>query len=409
MKKLIILNYQREVPPFMINEISIAKKYFDIIYYVTPYLVNDNSNAIKCENVFVIQMGKCKKIKAIIPAVCKLFSKEILDDFIGAIKSKVNLKSFTRHIAAEAGCASMLYNESSKIIRESDNNDQVVVLAAWFSVEAYAAALLKRKFNQIRAFSFAHAFELNSEVNDFVALSLNEFKQLWIDKVFFISNTMRNVYHNATKNKFAKYNTKEFVRYLGSKKIYSTNNETQNEEFNICSCSTMVELKRLNLICESLKFWHNDCTIVWTHIGDGPMFEELKKQSENVLKINSKIKINLLGKLSNKEVQNYYANNSVDLFVSVSSSEGLPISILEALSYGIPVLATNVGSCGEVVTNDVGFLIDKFIDPEGLCEYFLKFQGFSKDEKQLYRDNAFKRWMEKFNIENTARNFYNEL
>ena len=40
-----------------------------------------------------------------------------------------------------------------------------------------------------------------------------------------------------------------------------------------------------------------------------------------------------------------------DLFVQVSSSEGVPVSIMEALSFGIPVLATNVGGVGEIVYN----------------------------------------------------------
>ncbi|NCO54621.1 MAG: glycosyltransferase, partial [Bacteroidetes bacterium] len=49
----------------------------------------------------------------------------------------------------------------------------------------------------------------------------------------------------------------------------------------------------------------------------------------------------------------------VDLFINVSESEGIPVSIMEALSAGIPVIATNVGGTNEIVNNDVGFLIDK--------------------------------------------------
>lgn len=48
-----------------------------------------------------------------------------------------------------------------------------------------------------------------------------------------------------------------------------------------------------------------------------------------------------------------------NLFVLPSYNEGLPVAILEAMSYGIPVISTNVGSIEEVVkNNETGFIIN---------------------------------------------------
>ena len=41
----------------------------------------------------------------------------------------------------------------------------------------------------------------------------------------------------------------------------------------------------------------------------------------------------------------------------MSHSEGLPLSILEALRVGLPVITTNAGGCPETVTNENGFVI----------------------------------------------------
>jgi glycosyltransferase involved in cell wall biosynthesis len=51
----------------------------------------------------------------------------------------------------------------------------------------------------------------------------------------------------------------------------------------------------------------------------------------------------------------------------MSSNEGLPMSIIEALSVGLPILATRVGGMPEAVKNDVnGFLLSR--DPESLAK-----------------------------------------
>lgn len=57
-KKLLILNYQREVPPFLQTQVKFAKDFFDDIYYVTPKLYNDNTETICYENVRVVIIKK---------------------------------------------------------------------------------------------------------------------------------------------------------------------------------------------------------------------------------------------------------------------------------------------------------------------------------------------------------------
>jgi glycosyltransferase involved in cell wall biosynthesis len=50
---------------------------------------------------------------------------------------------------------------------------------------------------------------------------------------------------------------------------------------------------------------------------------------------------------------------SCDIYLSTSHFEGLPFTILEAMAYGIPVIATNVDGARDIITDgDNGFLVE---------------------------------------------------
>lgn len=122
----------------------------------------------------------------------------------------------------------------------------------------------------------------------------------------------------------------------------------------VISCSKIYPLKRVPLIFEALNELE-DYNIEWTHIGDGPDFEALKQK----IKVERKehLTVNLLGRIPNKEVLAYYTKHHFDMFVNMSTSEGVPVAIMEASSFGIPILATDVGSTAEEVPAQVGELL----------------------------------------------------
>jgi len=52
-----------------------------------------------------------------------------------------------------------------------------------------------------------------------------------------------------------------------------------------------------------------------------------------------------------------YILNGIDIFALSSKTEGLPLVILEALSTGVPCVATNVGGVSEVMNESVGAIV----------------------------------------------------
>lgn len=88
--------------------------------------------------------------------------------------------------------------------------------------------------------------------------------------------------------------------------------------------------------------------------GTGPEEAQLKADVQRY-KITQYVKF--LGWVEGNDKINQLRNNQV--FVLPSYNEGLPIAILEAISYGMPVIATSVGSVGEAVKNNVnGFVFE---------------------------------------------------
>lgn len=140
-------------------------------------------------------------------------------------------------------------------------------------------------------------------------------------------------------------------------------------------------------------------------VGDGPDLHLLKKfVIENGLSEN----VSLLGRLSRKDI--FELLKKSDLFVLVSKYEGFPRSILEAMSFGLPIIASNVSGIPESVTSDIGFLLDKNTKEE-LAE---KIQ-FLSTHPEVFKDmsiNAKKNSKELFDIkimcEKTTK-IYSEL
>ena len=121
----------------------------------------------------------------------------------------------------------------------------------------------------------------------------------------------------------------------------------------IVSCSTVYPLKRVELIHDALLA--SNLKIVWTHIGAGPSFNQLVSKVESETR--EGLEVVLVGQVSHDDVIQYYQTHVVDLFINLSTNEGVPVSIMEAISFDIPAVATNVGATSEIVCDETGFLL----------------------------------------------------
>jgi glycosyltransferase involved in cell wall biosynthesis len=83
---------------------------------------------------------------------------------------------------------------------------------------------------------------------------------------------------------------------------------------------------------------------------------------------------------------------------------------MEALSYSIPVIATNVGGVNEIVKNNFnGLLLSANPEPAEVANAISKFIGLSAEAKEKFNQNAFEFWNTNYNAENNYADFTNRL
>ncbi|MCC3751088.1 MAG: glycosyltransferase family 4 protein [Halorhodospira halophila] len=130
-------------------------------------------------------------------------------------------------------------------------------------------------------------------------------------------------------------------------------------------------------------------------IGDGPLQEALETRA-TALGIRDRIKF--AGLCQDVEARLARAQ----LFVLPSHWEGLPISVLEAMSVGLPVLASNVGGTSEAIEHaQTGYLIDPG-DTDGWTAKLRQLLEHPGERTRL-GTNARERHRQRFTLERMAR------
>lgn len=288
------------------------------------------------------------------------------------------------------------------------NPNETIIYSYWANQNILAALMLKDKMPELVCVTRAHGYDLYEERQTGNYLPFRNYIYKNVDFIFTISDQGKNYlverYGSLVESKI------ETAR-LGVKKVANNidikPSKKENELF-IVSCSYLSPVKRIDLLIEELAKV-DDIKIKWRHIGSGILWDELNQLAQNLLSSKKNIDFKFMGHQKNSDIYKFYSDHHIDLFVNVSESEGIPVSFMEAQSFGIPIIATNVGGVSEIVNNNNGYLIDKDFSNGtiGKClrDYILK----SEHEKYIMRQNAYNSWMKKYNADRNYREFMKKL
>jgi colanic acid/amylovoran biosynthesis glycosyltransferase len=324
----------------------LAQEFEQVFIYPHDYFGKDENMSFDLPaNVKVIHLNK-----SILPAQ-KL---EVMMSFLGAFFYELmhthNREWLTRDIKRLVPIYAAQYALGAGLIRWLKENNvdlnRSVFYSYWFSNSALCLAILKKR-NLIRDFvSRAHSLDLYHEdwglLNEVILIPpFRHFKQRYVHTIFSI-NDHGQLY---LKNKFPKLLVK--TAYLGVDDFGLNPNSLQDASKPVVvTCSGFDENKRLHLLGESLSRINKP--VRWIHFGDGVMRSEAEASITS-----SAVEFVVMGQTTNAAIRKFYQENHVDLFVNVSLVEGLPVTIMEALSHGIPALATAVNGTPEAVKDGV--------------------------------------------------------
>ena len=114
-----------------------------------------------------------------------------------------------------------------------------------------------------------------------------------------------------------------------------------------------------------------------------------------------------MGFLPNTNVKELLSQQSFDLFINASESEGVPVSIMEAMSYGIPVIAPNVGGISDIVNDSTGKLLSSNPSIKEIADAIQEI--YYSSSYSNYRENAFLMVKENYNADSNYINFIKKL
>lgn len=292
--------------------------------------------------------------------------------------------------------------EAARILRFLKKNDiekRGLIYSYRFEYQPYVGILIQKKYPGYKIIARGHGADLFEWRNKDNYIPLREKILSHTDKVYLIADDGRKY----LEKKYPEYARKLEVSRLGTGDYGFPNIRREKGKISVVSCSAAVAVKRIDLIAKALSNII-DIEISWIHFGEGPLLDDIKALCRKILPQN--IHTDFRGFVPNDEVLKEYKSGKYQLFLNVSSSEGVPVSIMEVMSFGIPCIATTVGGTGEIITDGKdGILLDADFDSSELADWVRKFADMDEDEYWTYRENARNSWQEKYSAEKNYSRF----
>ncbi len=381
---------------FLQTELEVYGSIFDYIYIfpLNTTVANNRpipKNAEICTNTPISNLKKMGILLMNFPLIFKI----LLIEFLGTDKKIFflsNLHNWAKNVITSIAISKTVQSIKSTVSKEK----AISYYSFWMNPWALALSILKDQ-GKIDKFVFrCNGIDIYDERRKGNYMPFRKYN--YIHTKYVVPNSKKSASYLLEKNIFPS-KIKPF--YLGTLN-YGLNPFSSTDRFCLVSCGRIHPVKRTHLITEILQ--HIDFEITWLHIGGEK--KNLKAIELLAEKLPSNVKVEFTGYLSTyEEIIDIYKNRSINLFINTSSTEGLPVSIQEAISFGIPTIATDVGGVSEIVNETTGKLISADFQPQEAAAWITAFNNSEKNTP-AFRQGVRKFWEENFSAENLYEDFF---
>ncbi len=155
---------------------------------------------------------------------------------------------------------------------------------------------------------------------------------------------------------------------------------------------------QLKLIEAFSKIKREDCLL--SIVGEGELMSKLR---DKINDLGLSQRVFLRGSVDHKQMPSVYQDS--DILVSNSLWEGFPNVVLEAMSFGLPVISTRVSGISNIITDGVdGFVID--LGDENALLKFLTYLVDNKEAINRMGMMARRKIEDKFTLDKQLNKFY---
>jgi glycosyltransferase involved in cell wall biosynthesis len=227
--------------------------------------------------------------------------------------------------------------------------NEIAVIHSHGHGAGFYSRILKLLIPNIRVMHTFHGVtdSYESNIKKFSSIGSDRLFKFFTNDFIFVSEGERDMAHKLG----LAIPSKSHVIYNGISQPPKSNTANESEFFDIVTLSRFDYQKNMDLAFEIAREFKESLNIRFIWIGEGVDFERLKVKSNK-----EGLNIVFTGFTDNP----FYYLQRADVYLSTSRFEGLPYALVEAISVGLPVIATNVTGNNEVVSDGYnGFLYHK--------------------------------------------------
>ncbi|MEZ5173269.1 MAG: glycosyltransferase [Bacteroidia bacterium] len=387
--------------PFFEEELHYLGKAFLKVYLIIPegHRISDHAIGYSLpENVDVIHFDTIPDFKSRIKAF--MYALNMLPAEFNSIKKNYKQKPGLFHFKTMLGFLAMAvrFNFSfQKIINNHGHEPKdVSIYSYWFFYATAGLAIIKKKSPDYLITTRIHGWDCFFERGSGNYLPLRPFVFSTLNHVVSISAAGRNY----TQKKLPELHHKIELSYLGIQdfNLSEPSRRPERPGLKIVSIAYIDPVKRLERIPEAIALC-NSIPIIWIHIGGGP--EDLKinleQKAKETGKINRQFSFSFTGNLRRTEIYSILNTENPDILICTSASEGLPVSMMEAMAHGIPVLSVDVGGISEIIEDGVnGWLLPAAADANEIAQKIIEIEAMDEKRFSEIKKAAFHKYSEKF-------------